>query len=226
MPEIISKLDAKAAGLTRYFTGVPCSKGHVAERLVSNRNCCKCTREAENRRRRGEALPTIERICKSDKCNNSFEIPIGNHQVYCSGKCRSYYIAKLQRLKNPELHRKYNRSCYNKNAGEYNFKRAGKRELKKTLLTEEEFKKGIEIYNQMMAMNRVCGKRIYCVDHIIPLSKGGRHHPNNFQIITIAENSLKRENIRLKDLIYIPNKLKNNTWIRKLGIRKEKVLIP
>ena len=42
-------------------------------------------------------------------------------------------------------------------------------------------------------------KRKYCVDHVIPLSIGGRHHPNNLQIITIAENSKKREFVENPD---------------------------
>jgi hypothetical protein len=32
--EIISRKEAKAAGLTRYFTGKPCKRGHVVERRV------------------------------------------------------------------------------------------------------------------------------------------------------------------------------------------------
>ncbi len=33
---------AKKAGLKHYFTGKPCLRGHVAERLVSTRNCLEC----------------------------------------------------------------------------------------------------------------------------------------------------------------------------------------
>jgi hypothetical protein len=40
--EIISRKDAKAAGLKRFFTGEPCKFGHVAQRLVSNRFCVTC----------------------------------------------------------------------------------------------------------------------------------------------------------------------------------------
>lgn len=40
--EIISRKDAQASGLKRYFTGKPCKHGHVAERLVSDRKCIDC----------------------------------------------------------------------------------------------------------------------------------------------------------------------------------------
>lgn len=41
-PVIISKKDAVAAGLKKYFTGKPCKCGHVAERRVIDRGCIVC----------------------------------------------------------------------------------------------------------------------------------------------------------------------------------------
>lgn len=35
---------ARQKGLDRYFTGVPCSHGHVAERFVRNATCVECER--------------------------------------------------------------------------------------------------------------------------------------------------------------------------------------
>lgn len=40
--EITSRQEAQAKGLTRYFTGLPCKRGHVAERFVSTRACAGC----------------------------------------------------------------------------------------------------------------------------------------------------------------------------------------
>lgn len=39
--EIITRADAKAAGLKWYFTGKPCKHGHITERYVTG-NCCGC----------------------------------------------------------------------------------------------------------------------------------------------------------------------------------------
>jgi hypothetical protein len=44
MMEIISRKEAKAKGLKRYFTGAPCKRGHCCERAVVNRECIKCHR--------------------------------------------------------------------------------------------------------------------------------------------------------------------------------------
>lgn len=40
--KIISRQEAKAQGLKRYYTGQPCKHGHVDERLVSNGSCFGC----------------------------------------------------------------------------------------------------------------------------------------------------------------------------------------
>lgn len=44
MPEIIARKDALARGLNKYFTGKPCSKGHVAERYTTSGTCQECLR--------------------------------------------------------------------------------------------------------------------------------------------------------------------------------------
>lgn len=41
---VITRKEAREAGRKRYFTGQPCTHGHVAERLEVNGSCCECTR--------------------------------------------------------------------------------------------------------------------------------------------------------------------------------------
>jgi 5-methylcytosine-specific restriction endonuclease McrA len=50
-------------------------------------------------------------------------------------------------------------------------------------LTEEEKKCITDMYLK-------CPKG-YEVDHIIPISKGGKHHPDNLQYLTVTENRKK-----------------------------------
>lgn len=40
--ELISRDEAVARGLPRYFTGKPCVNGHLAERVTNGRNCYAC----------------------------------------------------------------------------------------------------------------------------------------------------------------------------------------
>jgi hypothetical protein len=42
--DIISKVEAKERGLTRFFTNEPCKHGHIGERQVSSGQCTECTR--------------------------------------------------------------------------------------------------------------------------------------------------------------------------------------
>jgi len=45
---MIARDEAKALGLTRYFTGVPCKYGHISQRLVSNQRCVDCANLASS----------------------------------------------------------------------------------------------------------------------------------------------------------------------------------
>lgn len=47
MRAIITRQDALASGLKRYFTGKPCKRGHVAERNALSCFCMECSRENE-----------------------------------------------------------------------------------------------------------------------------------------------------------------------------------
>lgn len=42
--DIINRTEAIAAGLTKYFTGERCGRGHVAPRYTVSGNCCQCVR--------------------------------------------------------------------------------------------------------------------------------------------------------------------------------------
>ena len=49
---IVTRAEASAAGLKRYFTGKACPKGHVSERLTRNSECLKCRYIATVKHRR------------------------------------------------------------------------------------------------------------------------------------------------------------------------------
>jgi 5-methylcytosine-specific restriction endonuclease McrA len=58
------------------------------------------------------------------------------------------------------------------------------------VLTDEEQARIEEIYRQRDTVSAWTGL-VYEVDHIIPLARGGRHHPDNLQLLTAAENRSK-----------------------------------
>lgn len=42
--QIMTRKEAKASGLDKYFTGKPCSRGHICERRASGGQCIECQR--------------------------------------------------------------------------------------------------------------------------------------------------------------------------------------
>lgn len=50
--EIVTRAEARAAGLKRYYTGKPCLRaGHIEERYAGNGECAQCVRDRANRKR-------------------------------------------------------------------------------------------------------------------------------------------------------------------------------
>lgn len=63
MKQIITRVDAKARGLKKYFTGLPCKCGHLAERYVSDCSCTGCfDKEKISARRKREYVENKEKI--------------------------------------------------------------------------------------------------------------------------------------------------------------------
>lgn len=56
---IISRKEAKAKGLKQYFTGKPCSNGHIRKRATYNGACIRCMLDyrKQNREKQGYARP-------------------------------------------------------------------------------------------------------------------------------------------------------------------------
>lgn len=50
LPTIISRVEAHQQGRTRFYTGIPCKQGHIAERYVSTAGCVDCLSSFKLRR--------------------------------------------------------------------------------------------------------------------------------------------------------------------------------
>lgn len=61
-----------------------------------------------------------------------------------------------------------------------------------SLLSKEEKLKCRSFYAQSKKLSKENeGKTKYVVDHIVPISRGGKHHPNNLQVVPDVWNSHK-----------------------------------
>jgi hypothetical protein len=57
MNKIITRAEAKAQGLTRYFTGEPCKFGHISQRNTASGGCHVCLNEKQKKRWKETYIP-------------------------------------------------------------------------------------------------------------------------------------------------------------------------
>jgi hypothetical protein len=88
----ISRETARAKGLLRYFTGAPCSHGHVAERYAHRGHCVECVRESGQRPCR--FAPKKLKRCPT--CKGKF---LGYaRRKFCSKECAEPKVVRTAKL--------------------------------------------------------------------------------------------------------------------------------
>ena len=91
MPQYrISRTDARAQGLSRYFTGKPCKRGHIAERILASGTCIECSKIIE-----AKYLAKPETIVKRKAHGVAYRANPG-----IKAQRKAYYTAWISRLGN------------------------------------------------------------------------------------------------------------------------------
>ena len=165
MPEIISRKSALAKGLKRYFTGMPCIRGHISLRLVSNGDCIEC-RPLQFSRWRNQNLA-------ADK--------LKKRAYYARTREKQIAAARKWIADNPSRHAEINRAVRHKRRGaEGSFNSHDVVALyafQKARCAEASCKKDITQH--------------YHIDHIMPLKLGGTNWPSNLQLLCPSCNQKK-----------------------------------
>ncbi|HEX7906776.1 MAG TPA: hypothetical protein VF534_01605 [Paraburkholderia sp.] len=111
MLHIISRQDALTLGLRRYFSGKPCSHGHVVERQVGNKNCVACRRARDNRRTADPELKAIRQAYDRARWENDREYLVAKNRRYYAEKAdeinaqkRGYWAKNRQRMREANHH--------------------------------------------------------------------------------------------------------------------------
>ena len=193
--EIISRVDARARGLKRYFTGKPCKKGHFSERKVSTRQCRECDREW--RSINSETLSEGKRKWFSDNREKHLE-RLRNYGRENPEKMRDNL--RKWRLANPEKKRAEGREYYRKNSEkmlEYGRKwsrenpekvraRVHRRRARKcAALGSHTAQDILDIYKMQNGKCAYCFIKLngkYEIDHHVSLKRGGTNNPDNLRI--------------------------------------------
>lgn len=181
----VTRAEARSESLKRYFTGIPCKRGHVEERHTSTGKCLACSRMyASKDRKDGRDFQSknpeyMREYLKDYENKNKLKI-----------KRRYYQKHKASILEKAKLYRENNSGLYVRLCAE---RRLAIEERTPSWLTEDDKKEIAEIYEKAAEMNRD-SPGAYHVDHIIPLRSPlvcGLHVPSNLQILTAEQNTSK-----------------------------------
>lgn len=96
MNSIISRIEATSAGLTHYFTGVPCKHGHLSPRYVRDGKCAGCNQA---------------RVL-AHKLANPKMVSETNKRLYQAKRPHRLNQAKVYRESNPEKVAAAKKLCY------------------------------------------------------------------------------------------------------------------
>lgn len=176
----ISRVMAKEQGLTRYFTGKPCSKGHIAPRLISNWSCV---------------------VCHRNKVNNYYDEHPEKRKTYlkewnkanpeCSRRWRLNHPKEWSEL-NKQRKKRWCANNPERNLANWRNYHSRKKSAKGSHTGDDI----LVIFDRQSGLcaNPLCASDLaagYHVDHKTPLSRGGSNWPRNLQLLCGSCNSSK-----------------------------------
>lgn len=179
---IVTRAEAKAQGLKRYFTGVPCNYGHICERYSNDFKCCECS-SVFAKKNYNKYKPRITKRVSEWQKNNKEKVKAKAKRHY--KKYPEKFKEKLDFLcknykTNPETRKRYKK----KNRIYFALKQQERRcKIKQTKVIPQDI---LNLYKQQKAkcVNCMCSiKENYHVDHIMPLALGGSNDVKNLQLL-------------------------------------------
>lgn len=192
--EILTRKQASDLGLKRYFNGIACANGHIADRLVSNATCVLCAKARGAKHYQDNKEIYIDRAKKyyaenTPEVKKRISLWASRNPEKIKGYTTEYRranrkacnarIAKWEAA-NPEARRVINQ---NRRAR----KRANGGRLSPGLASK--------LFKLQRGKCACCGKPLgtdYHLDHIMPLALGGQNADSNMQLLTATCNLQKR----------------------------------
>lgn len=175
--DIISRAEARSAGLKRYFTGRPCKYGHVAERHAAGAHCVECERLwVENnrdfvRRRNSKWNKKNRPAMRAAVKRWALKDPEKAKRIKAASKKRNapkivVYMARYVR-DNPDKYRAYN---------------SRRRARTRQGYSDADVQKLKALQRGKCALCFLRFGKRYHVDHILPLARGGSNERTNIQL--------------------------------------------
>jgi 5-methylcytosine-specific restriction endonuclease McrA len=189
MSEIISRADAKAQGLTRYFTGSPCKNRHVAEHFVSDGRCLECRRAKEaTRHAKNPARQAAYLAENADKVKARYDAWRTKNKDKLEAQKAAWRDA------NPDKSRASVAAYRAANPNKVKEKDANRRARDRAAEGSHTAADILRIHDEQSGKCACCGKALngsYHVDHIMPLALGGSNWPENLQLLCERDNTSK-----------------------------------
>ena len=196
--------DAKKRGALTYFTGKPCTSGHIAERSTSSGGCIECRREYDRRAYRENPGKSAAKAAKRYAAKAD-HIKSKRREWYAANKDKAKETKRLYMAKNgdevlrkarssaasyrkrfPERAKKSITEWWEKNPGRkkaYHHARRARKRGNGGSYTPADVASILKGQGERCAYCRCRLGDAYHVDHIIPLAKGGSSDRRNLQIL-------------------------------------------
>lgn len=216
--ECISRKDAIQKGLSKYYTGRPCRRGHVAERYTAGA-CVQCIseRKAELYQQNREKVLAYMKIQGAVYRKKNPEKRAENSRKWRNNnRARVNELSKARYARDPDHRRKIARDSFwrrreterlrakeyrQRFKGKINFytgkRKAARLQRTPAWLTADDLWLIEQFYEMASARTKATGVQWH-VDHKIPLrgkTVSGLHVPYNLQVILGSENSRKGNRI-------------------------------
>jgi 5-methylcytosine-specific restriction endonuclease McrA len=185
-----TRKEAQVLGVSHYFTGKPCCRGHIAPRRTKG-SCTECDRE--------DTLKVAARRADYFAQYNASEKGKDNKRKHYEAH-REEYIERAS-LRNAATIMKYRKTWKERNVDavrvDTSMRRRRHRDATPAWLTEKERSVIRKLYGAARQMTRDTGIA-HVVDHLVPLRHPlvcGLHVPWNLRVISAEENNHKHNHL-------------------------------
>jgi 5-methylcytosine-specific restriction endonuclease McrA len=199
---VVTRDDARAMGLIKYFTGIPCIHGHISQRYMDG-HCVFCIYNKGTGRKdyystwRQNNLEKCAAYTAQYRKKNPHVGAEYMRRMRTEKRDELLAAERIRYAANPEKFAKKCQAYRNKNPQIYAMHARNRRSINKGAAGSHSTS---DIQSLMKRQNARCVycfqniKKKYHVDHIQPLSKGGSNWPENLQLTCVTCN-LKKKNI-------------------------------